>query len=106
MLRRDIVPTEFRRKLTGTGGRAGVRSVRGPKPDLMQEVVKLAGEDRERWREFIHSGARFRPMAADGRQRTGGRQRRQNVRAVQAQLRVEMTPALRAALDWAARAWT
>ena len=98
------VPADIRRDLTGTGLQGG--RVRGVKKDLMQEVVRLAG-DRERWRGFIHSGARFRPQAAGGLQRNGGRRRRQNVRAVQAaQLRVQMTPALRAALAWAARAQT
>ena len=64
MLKRDIVPAEFRRVLTGTGVQGGV--VRGPKPDLMQDVVELAGGERARWRKFIHSGARFRPQAAGG----------------------------------------
>ena len=51
------VPADVRRDLTGTGIRNG--RVRGEKKDLMQEVVRLAG-DRTRWRAFIHSGAKFR----------------------------------------------
>ena len=51
------VPADVRRDLTGTGIRNG--RVRGEKKDLMQEVVRLAG-DRARWRAFIHSGAKFR----------------------------------------------
>ena len=60
------VPADTRRVLTGTG-RMGLRGAHGePPPDLMERLVQLAkygvrnnDDPRKRWREFIHSGARF-----------------------------------------------
>ena len=59
------MPADTRRVLTGTG-RTGLRGARGKPPDLMERLVQLAkygvrnnDDPRERWREFIHSGARF-----------------------------------------------